>query len=497
MELFLANVDWNLSRQQVTEGLAKVLHGSLFAHLSPIPMNFHVQLHPERNGIRQHRGTGALTLPSRQIGEHFMDLYGSQQSRNPLIIGRKTISVSVSRKPNGRRDVVEKITLHRYMDPYIEAERVRRVAELDSGSIPVQTIQFGWECRDYVFSIECEQQCDARTRLVFNVERREIRMNIQYADAKIYYIAIPYSNIDSIIINHYLHREAAIVFSLNTPPTYECDEPPSKLRQRRSYLPIPGHERVAPYTSLAIRIICPSTQNLQSFRHLCATAHLHKLEDYEYPIVRREIFSALALSSLQTHLRRLNWQVAFQIESLVRRMAVDVQEMLNLMLSIESMVHAEGKAFTSTMLRKFGINAKAMFVDGADPVEASIRQCFDNTYEELKTLKNINTLKPTDDSIYDAFHVTITPTTMFLDGPFPERSNRVLRAYEAKHHESFLRVGFVDEAKMKYRFDREIDGPMFIRERVGPILLQGLKIAGRKFEFLAYSQSALKEHAVW
>lgn len=34
-------------------------------------------------------------------------------------------------------------------------------------------------------------------------------------------------------------------------------------------------------------------------------------------------------------------------------------------------------------------------------------------------------------------------------------------------------------------------------DRVGGILKNGFELAGRQFEFLAYSQSALREHAVW
>lgn len=36
-----------------------------------------------------------------------------------------------------------------------------------------------------------------------------------------------------------------------------------------------------------------------------------------------------------------------------------------------------------------------------------------------------------------------------------------------------------------------------LHERVGGILKNGLEVAGRRFEFLAYSSSALREHAVW
>jgi RNA-dependent RNA polymerase len=85
---------------------------------------------------------------------------------------------------------------------------------------------------------------------------------------------------------------------------------------------------------------------------------------------------------------------------------------------------------------------------------------------------------------------------MYLDGPFTEQSNRVIRAHDA-HQDCFLCVSFVDEACLQCRFDREVDGREFIKTRVGPLLYNGLMIAARRFEFLAYSQPSLREHAVW
>ncbi len=58
-------------------------------------------------------------------------------------------------------------------------------------------------------------------------------------------------------------------------------------------------------------------------------------------------------------------------------------------------------------------------------------------------------------------------------------------------------MAFTDERNLQYRFDRDIDGQAFVRERVGGILRSGLLIGGRQFRFLAYSMSALKEHSVW
>lgn len=84
-----------------------------------------------------------------------------------------------------------------------------------------------------------------------------------------------------------------------------------------------------------------------------------------------------------------------------------------------------------------------------------------------------------------------------LNGPFPERYNRVIRWFP-NHHRHFLRVSFVEEGGAKFRFEQsEIDGSHFIRTRVGGVMTDGLKFGGRLFEFLAWSQSALKEHTVY
>lgn len=55
----------------------------------------------------------------------------------------------------------------------------------------------------------------------------------------------------------------------------------------------------------------------------------------------------------------------------------------------------------------------------------------------------------------------------------------------------------MDENRLQFRFDKEVDGPGFIRQRVGTILNEGIQVAGRNFQWVGYSMSALKEHAVW
>jgi len=133
-----------------------------------------------------------------------------------------------------------------------------------------------------------------------------------------------------------------------------------------------------------------------------------------------------------------------------------------------------------------------------DEVQAeTIEECFLLAVKDFAGYARSPSLQPTDERLFNSFHVMMTPTSMFLEGPFPERSNTVVRCYDTVHHESFLRVSFVDEGRLRYQFDRDIDGPGFIRSRVDEFLLNGLTFAQREFQFLAYSQSALKEHSVW
>lgn len=486
------NVNWNCDTNQLTTVLAVILHGPGFEDLSPVPINFHVHLHNDKKRLRKHGGTGTLTLPTQQFGHRFLGLYGSDPPVSNLVLEGKIVKFKPSDRPRPRVDVLGIITRLPYVDPKVLEARRRRVAQIDATIVNIKIIQFGWECRDQTFSIESEENCLGRCVLTFDSERRELRISLQQSPDT-YIIAMKYPQVNYITVHNYLNEEPIIFFSLNTPPTYERDEKP--LRQRLSYLPIPDHQRVASYASLAIRLVCCSPNDLLTFSNCSKAAQLHNIYDYEYPVNRLGLFSSDKLEALQKWLRYFNWCVTFQIEALVRSMAIDVAEALELMPVVDQVVKTKGKEVAASMLRKFHSKAKHMFWDVEEEVD--LRQCFLDFEKECDKPTSLSSLKPSEGSLRDVFHVMITPTTMFLEGPLPERSNRVVRMYEPQHQESFLRVSFVDEARLQYRFDREIDGENFIRSRVGPFLLEGLTIARRRFQFLAYSQSALKEHAVW
>ena len=97
---------------------------------------------------------------------------------------------------------------------------------------------------------------------------------------------------------------------------------------------------------------------------------------------------------------------------------------------------------------------------------------------------------------FRCYHVTFTPTRMILEGPYASQSNRVLRQYQG-YEDHFIRVDFRDEDRLQYHWDREVDSVPLLVDRVGKTLKEGFSLAGRSFEFLAYSSSALRDHAVW
>ena len=97
---------------------------------------------------------------------------------------------------------------------------------------------------------------------------------------------------------------------------------------------------------------------------------------------------------------------------------------------------------------------------------------------------------------FQCCHVTITPTRMILEGPYAAHGNRIIREY-SRFEGCFLRVDFRDEDRLQYRWAPDVDGPDYLDDRAGGILKNGFELGGRRFEFLAYSTSALREHAVW
>ena len=482
MEIHMKSVLWSASPIELTSELAKILHDGDYARLLPV-MNFNVFLKRNKNNIG-HAGWGFLTVPTMEIGQKFLSDFGGNSVKKVRLRGR---AIMFSQSKTGcRPDILERITTLSYIDPQVLQESEERASRLRSEAIVLKLIQFGWECRDDVFSIEWETAPVRRSVLAFDPDKNQIRITLN----EIFFIVLRYSQINYISISR-TDSEPSIYFSLSQPPSFEQDTSQDS-RRRLSYLPFNGHVRVAPYTSLALRVICSSPTDIATFTNLCDEAQMRaKVDELEIWTSRSKLlFSAEVVDKYQLWVENLPWEVAFQVEAIVQNMLVDLYEMLSLRPKISDILR-QGKDYAWKMLRHFGSRLSHSDTEG------NVSQWFGDAAEEFAKISGTPSLEPTDGSLFQAWHVTITPTSMFLHGPYPEQSNRVIRSYDPSNHSSFLRVTFEDEGGLAYRFERDVDGAEFIRKRVGGFLHDGLTIAGRHFHFLAYSQSALKEHSVW
>ena len=110
----------------------------------------------------------------------------------------------------------------------------------------------------------------------------------------------------------------------------------------------------------------------------------------------------------------------------------------------------------------------------------------DNPYELTKRYAHINLVHK----------ITITPAGIYLGGPEPEPTNRVLRRY-AEHADHFVRVVFQDEDGSSVRYDPMASQHTIYHERFKCVLDGGVLVAGRKFSFLGFSHSSLRSQSCW
>lgn len=255
----------------------------------------------------------------------------------------------------------------------------------------------------------------------------------------------------------------------------------------------PGHAVVAPYAQ-HLRIVLyndPNVDMIQKFTQMCTTAGLTKdmILRCEGPnkveADGHEFFTHKRLYQLGCELKHLPWPVAFQIESLLRNRLLNTDDIYSILPQIRSLYKTQTPDYVGDLLRQYHEKLEAR----------SIRESPSDCFARVQRTFAAPRLRLSPGN-FNCCHVTFTPTRMILEGPYATQSNRVIREYRG-YEDYFIRVDFRDEDRLQYRWDREVDGTSYLHERVGGILKRGFELAGRKFEFLAYSTSALREHAVW
>jgi hypothetical protein len=90
----------------------------------------------------------------------------------------------------------------------------------------------------------------------------------------------------------------------------------------------------------------------------------------------------------------------------------------------------------------------------------------------------------------------ITPSTMYPQIPNIETTNRVVRHFH-QHADRFARVQFIDDSLGRIGGSNRGFSNEAIYNRIFDVLQNGIQVGARRYEFLAFSSSQLREHGCW
>lgn len=297
-----------------------------------------------------------------------------------------------------------------------------------------------------------------------------------------------------------------IAFDLLTPPILEEVDAhrsitgdigtDSKRYKHRITSLHPSHIPVAPYAP-HLRILLYNDHAcdiVDKFYNMCLTAGLSSktIVLFKHPYIleatKQEFYSGRKFHALRKELKAFPWPVAFQLESFLCNGLLHAQDVSYLLPEVRKLCKLHPKAeaiYVAELLRRYHEALQLR------PGSESPQRCLQKVRSKFVFRESLSS-----PGNFLCCHVTFTPTRMLLEGPYATQSNRIIRQYKDFPHQ-FLRVDFRDEDRLAYRWEKQVDGRSFLESRVGGILKGGFEIAGRPFEFLAYSSSALREHAVW
>ncbi|RVX71797.1 hypothetical protein B0A52_04196 [Exophiala mesophila] len=154
-----------------------------------------------------------------------------------------------------------------------------------------------------------------------------------------------------------------------------------------------------------------------------------------------------------------------------------------------------GQAFLQKLIELPERRAKQILIH----VDAHQQRVYDpcDIFEDLRYLRPVraSTIPPYCVEVYSA---TVTATGIVLHTPTVEIANRVIRKYQ-RHADRFLRVRFEDDVyRGQARLYPSTNKKMInVFKRVYRTMKHGIVIAGRHYQFLAWGNSQLRDHATY
>ncbi|KZS90023.1 RdRP-domain-containing protein [Sistotremastrum niveocremeum HHB9708] len=498
MNIQMDGIEHRVTSRELTRALANELHSDKFSR-RPRPMNFSVDLKEGNSGLRN-AGHGILILPTRSIGERFLEATTRKEQPIKVVLNGRTIRFRRADKPDPPTDVVTVLKKVPWIPPEVSSKREETLKALDH-DIQINKVEFGVIDKEHprqrIFCVEWQRHLIDSDYCVLSIEYQyksiRIRIGNPIRDDTVYSIVVKFASVKTIVLGEDVGNPYAI-FEMNTPCSLESEpmnreigsENHDRRYRRRLSALDEAHACCAAYAP-HLRVVFAHLGGPKEFEKLCKIAQLRPIW-YPVSAESRQYFTPRALREIQKWLLGLEFRVGFQCEALLRNGLVTTQQIQTYVKpQVQLLCNKSSTRTVGEILRHF-----ASFIRQRKSSYETLEQCFERAVIESQ---DRNSPQPSSGLMF-CWHVTVTPTAMRLEGPYLSQSNRVLRQFlDFQHH--FLRVDFREEDGLLLRWDRKVDAREFVAERVGGLLCEGFSLAGRHFEFLAYSSSSLREHAVW
>ncbi|KAG9526866.1 RNA-directed RNA polymerase, partial [Aureobasidium melanogenum] len=241
-------------------------------------------------------------------------------------------------------------------------------------------------------------------------------------------------------------------------------------------------------------------QFLKHNRHLASAAINHPT-----PIVNPSISLASSFRRLDTALADLEsyntlpFDVKFQLLRLARNGALLPDQVVAILPTITLLIaNHDGPTIVESLRRLY--QSLQPIGPHSEAEDYSVNTIANNLLDYAQKYDNSRSQNPYElinrhSHIVLVHKLTVTVAGVYLEGPEPEVSNRVLRKYQ-DHSDYFIRVTFADEDGEPVRYEGQSDQKE-VYARFRKFMDSVYFIGGRGFSFLGFSHSSLRSQTCW
>jgi hypothetical protein len=233
--------------------------------------------------------------------------------------------------------------------------------------------------------------------------------------------------------------------------------------------------------------------------------HITSAANRPTPTVFPSVSLASSFATLDTRLvavlphKPLPFDVKFQLLRLARNGVLSPDQVLDILPTISLLMANHDETVIVESLRRLYRSLQALGPH-SEPEDYSLQTMANNLLDyaqeyDVSRAQSPHELLNRHAHIVLVHKLTVTPTRVYLEGPEPEVSNRVLRHYK-DHSDCFLRVTFTDENGEPVCYDAHSEQKgVYVRFKT--FIESGYHIAGKSFSFLGFSHSSLRSQTCW